>query len=115
MSVKSYLAPDGTKFYEVYICVRSPHGGKLQRRLRGITSFQKAKLQEFELKRKLCVTQSWCSKAGFGPTKCARNRVVPISSELGRFLKEIRLRNKPGYEFVLPHLPNGPLAAKLSS
>ena len=48
------------------------------------------------------VVQSWSNKNGFGPTKSARNRVVPISSECDKFLKELRLKSRG--EFVLPRL-----------
>lgn len=53
------------------------------------------------------VTRSWCSKAGFGPTKSQKNRVVPISQSLKDLLleiKETQLRTGPS-EFVLPHFP----------
>lgn len=53
------------------------------------------------------VSRSWCSQAGFGPTKSTRNRIVPISESLRKLLTEIkaaqfRVAEKP--EFVLPHL-----------
>jgi len=48
------------------------------------------------------VNQSWNSKSGFGPTKSAKVRVVPISSELKRLFMDLKAdgRNK---DFVLPH------------
>ncbi len=48
------------------------------------------------------VTSSWTKKDGFGPTKSAKNRVVPISRSCGGFLKELRLK-RGNEEFVLPH------------
>ncbi|MDZ4675935.1 MAG: site-specific integrase [Oligoflexia bacterium] len=54
--------------------------------------------------RRICVSQSWCSKAGFGSTKSNRNRTVPISKELERLLKEMHLKSPKDQEFVLPHL-----------
>ncbi len=55
---------------------------------------------------RIFVTRSWCSKAGFGPTKSQKNRVVPISQSLRDLLLEIKesqLKTGPS-EFVLPHL-----------
>ena len=48
------------------------------------------------------VTSSWTKKDGFGTTKSAKNRVVPISPACRKFLTELKLErgNEP---FVLPH------------
>jgi integrase len=49
------------------------------------------------------VARSWSSKNGFTSTKNQKTRVVPISDELGSFLREWKLKNGKT-EFVLPHL-----------
>jgi integrase len=49
----------------------------------------------------ISVGRQWTSKGGFGPTKTRRIRIVPISDDLVKFLKEWKLKH-PG-EFVLPH------------
>ena len=57
--------------------------------------------------RRIYVTRSWNNKAGYGPTKSQRNRVVPISNSLMRLLAELRLAGRsqsPDEDFVLPHL-----------
>ena len=53
---------------------------------------------------KINVTRSWSSKNGFGGTKTARNRVVPISAELRVLLLRLKRTGKSDGEFVLPHL-----------
>lgn len=53
----------------------------------------------------LSVSRQWTSRCGIGPTKTQRSRVVPISDELAKFLKELRLKRGSESEFVLPHLP----------
>ncbi len=50
------------------------------------------------------VQRSWTSKNGFGTTKSARYRVVPVSDELGCFLKELKLRSLDKDGFVLPRI-----------
>lgn len=40
--------------------------------------------------RVIAVTKSWNRKDGLGPTKSSKNRYVPISTELERFLKQLR-------------------------
>ena len=40
--------------------------------------------------RVIAVTKSWNRVDGIGPTKSTKNRYVPISNELDRFLKELR-------------------------
>ncbi len=40
--------------------------------------------------RVIAVTKSWSRLDGLGPTKSTKNRYVPISNELDRFLKELR-------------------------
>lgn len=52
--------------------------------------------------RMIHVTKAWTSKDGFGPTKSAKNRVVPMSPECLSFLKELKLQ-RGHEEFVLPH------------
>lgn len=54
--------------------------------------------------RTISVTRQWTSKNGFGPTKTRLNRVVPISEDLLKFLKELQLQRRSDCEFVLPHL-----------
>lgn len=49
------------------------------------------------------VTKAWTSKDGFGPTKSAKNRVVPISSECKKFLSELKLK-RGAEEFILPRI-----------
>lgn len=43
--------------------------------------------------RVIAVTKSWGSLDGLGPTKSTKNRYVPISNELDRFLKELRSKS----------------------
>lgn len=50
----------------------------------------------------ISVSRQWTNMGGFGPTKTQRNRVVPISDDLLKFLKELKLKRE-GNEFVLPH------------
>jgi integrase len=52
---------------------------------------------------RIVVSRSWSSKNGTGPTKTAKNRIVPISSELHRFLHELKARD-PNRNPVLPRL-----------
>lgn len=52
----------------------------------------------------ISVTKQWTSKNGYCPTKSRRNRVVPISDALLKFLKELKLISGSS-EFVLPRLP----------
>lgn len=51
----------------------------------------------------ISVSRQWTSKNGFGPTKTRRSRIVPISSDLEGFLKELKLK-AGAEEFVLPRL-----------
>lgn len=51
----------------------------------------------------ISVSRQWTSKNGFGPTKTRLNRVVPISDDLMKFLKELKLQ-RGSEEFILPHL-----------
>ena len=53
--------------------------------------------------RTISVSKQWTSKNGYGPTKTQRNRVVPISDDLLKFLKELKLKRGSENEFVLPH------------
>lgn len=52
----------------------------------------------------ISVSKQWSSKTGFGPPKDNRIRVVPISDDLLKFLKELKLQHGNNREFVLPHL-----------
>jgi integrase len=64
----------------------------------------------------ISVSKQWTSKAGFAPTKTKRSRVVPISEDLGVFLKELKLQGGSQSEFVLPRLPEwvGGMQAKVT-
>jgi len=53
---------------------------------------------------KIHVTRAWNSKNGFGETKSAKHRIVPMSGELKKFLLKHRMRQGAGSEFVLPRL-----------
>jgi integrase len=53
---------------------------------------------------KILVSQSWSSKNGIGPTKTAKNRIVPMSQELRKFLKELSHARRAGEPHVLPRL-----------
>jgi integrase len=53
--------------------------------------------------RTIAVSKQWTNKTGFIPTKTGKNRIVPISDDLQRFLKELKLKQGP-MEFVLPRL-----------
>ena len=50
------------------------------------------------------IQRSWTSKNGLGTTKNARCRVLPISGELDRFLKELKLKGSDPEGQVLPRL-----------
>ena len=52
----------------------------------------------------ISVNKQWTNKVGFCPTKTRKNRIVPISTELSKFLKKHKLEQGKS-EFVLPHLP----------
>lgn len=52
----------------------------------------------------ISVSRQWTNKCGYGPTKTQKSRVVPISEDLTKFLKELKLRRSVEGEFVLPHL-----------
>lgn len=54
--------------------------------------------------RTISVNKQWSNKTGFIPTKTRKNRIVPISNDLLRFLKEWKLKQGQ-VEFVLPRLP----------
>lgn len=53
--------------------------------------------------RLVSITKQWTSKNGICSTKTHQNRVVPISDELLKFLKERKLQSAES-EFVLPRL-----------
>ena len=48
----------------------------------------------------ISVNKSWSSKNGVGPTKSSMTREVPISEELEKFLKELKLKTQGPH--VLP-------------
>ncbi len=54
--------------------------------------------------RVIWVQRSWTSKNGFGTTKSARYRVVPVSDELDLFLEELKLQSDSREGFVLPRM-----------
>ncbi len=56
--------------------------------------------------RKIHVVEQWTSKDGFGPTKTRKNRIVPVSDSLLKFLRELRAKTigSVDIEFVLPRL-----------
>lgn len=50
------------------------------------------------------ISKAWTKRNGEGPTKTAKNRVYPISSECRKFLEELKLKYSASSEFVLPRL-----------
>lgn len=52
----------------------------------------------------ISVNKQWTNKGGYHPTKTQRNRIVPISGELLKFLKKLKLERGAVSEFVLPQL-----------
>lgn len=54
--------------------------------------------------RTISVSKAWNSKCGITPTKTRKSRIVPMSDDLLRFLKERKLRHSSDGEFVLPRL-----------
>lgn len=52
----------------------------------------------------ISVSRQWTSKNGFCATKTRRSRIVPISDDLLKFLKERKLKVGSQSEFVLPRL-----------
>lgn len=50
------------------------------------------------------VNKSWSSKNGIKTTKSGRSRVIPISDDLFKFLKELKLQSDPDSVHVLPRL-----------
>ena len=52
----------------------------------------------------ICVSSQWMNKNGIEPTKTGRSRVVPVSDDLLRFLKELKLKHGQERDYVLPHL-----------
>ncbi len=51
----------------------------------------------------ISVSRAWNNKNGFCPTKTQKSRAVPISEDLGIFLKELKLQTGET-EFVLPRI-----------
>ncbi len=49
----------------------------------------------------ICVSRQWSSKNGYGPTKSQRSRIVPVSGDLAKFLKQMKLA-RGSEESVLP-------------
>lgn len=54
--------------------------------------------------RMISVSRAWNSKCGFTPTKSRRSRIVPMSEDLIKFLRERKLKHGTENEFVLPRL-----------
>jgi integrase len=50
----------------------------------------------------ISVSRQWTSRNGYCPTKTQKSRVVPISDDLLKFLKELKLKLGSENEFVLP-------------
>lgn len=53
---------------------------------------------------KINISKAWTRYNGEGPTKTAKNRIYPISSECRKFLEELKLKSEPNSEYVLPRL-----------
>lgn len=53
---------------------------------------------------KINISKAWTKYNGEGPTKTAKNRIYPISSECRKFLEELKLKYSKDSEFVLPRL-----------
>lgn len=51
----------------------------------------------------ISVSRAWSNKNGFCPTKTQKSRAVPISKDLGQYLKELKLQTGDS-EFVLPRI-----------
>lgn len=84
------------RFYPVWVCAT----------MTGMRSGELIALKwtdiDFDSKM-LSVTKQWTQKNGLGPTKTKQHRKVPISDELLRFLKSLRLQAGSS-EYVLPRL-----------
>ncbi len=52
--------------------------------------------------KRIYITKAWSNKSGLGHTKNQRNRVVPVSDELMKLLREIKAKDKE--DFVLPRI-----------
>lgn len=53
---------------------------------------------------KLNISKAWTRYNGEGPTKTAKNRIYPISTECRKFFGELKARYTTDSEFVLPRL-----------
>ena len=53
----------------------------------------------------ISISKQWTNKTGFRTTKTQRSRVVPISEDLLKFLKEHKLKRGSKDDFVLEHFP----------
>ncbi|MBL7554976.1 MAG: site-specific integrase [Bdellovibrionaceae bacterium] len=53
---------------------------------------------------KINISKAWTRYNGEGPTKTAKNRIYPISSECRKFLEELKIKYAKDCEFVLPRL-----------
>jgi integrase len=53
---------------------------------------------------KITISKAWTRHNGEGPTKTAKNRIYPISSQCRKFLEELRAKSEPSSDFVLPHM-----------
>lgn len=66
----------------------------------------------------ISVTKAWSSKEGHGATKNRRNRTVPMSKALKKFLLELKTKTEQDSGYVLEHLSewtNGEQAKALKS
>lgn len=53
---------------------------------------------------KINISKAWTRFNGEGPTKTAKNRIYPISSQCRKFLEELKLKSANDSEFVLPRM-----------
>ncbi|MDY0040543.1 MAG: tyrosine-type recombinase/integrase [Desulforhabdus sp.] len=53
---------------------------------------------------KINISKAWTRYNGEGPTKTAKNRICPISSECRRFLEKLKLQHAKDSEYVLPRI-----------
>jgi integrase len=53
---------------------------------------------------KINISKAWTRHNGEGPTKTAKNRIYPISTECRKYLEELKLEFARDSEFVLPRL-----------
>lgn len=53
---------------------------------------------------KINISKAWTRYNGEGPTKTAKNRICPISSECRRFLEKLKQQHAKDSEYVLPRI-----------